>query len=84
MENKEVKLNKSFKFNQQVYVLMGAITCEFDIVKGRVAGVRELSTANSKVIYLIDTPFGRFEVKPYNVYESVQEIAADLENHVIK
>ena len=84
MENKEVKLNKAFKFNQQVYVVMGAITCDFDIVKGRVAGVRELSTAYSRVIYLIDTTFGRFEVKPCNIYESVQEIAADLENHVIK
>lgn len=84
MENKEVKLNKTFKFNQQVYVLIGGITCEFSIVKGRVAGVRELSTAYSKVIYLLDTPFGCFESLPCDMYESVQEMAADLENHVIK
>ena len=78
----EITLNKTFKLGAPVYVVMGAITCEYEIVKGRIAGAREFSTSFSKLIYFVVTKYGGFEVLPSDIYESVEEIAADLKNRV--
>ena len=84
MENKQTRLNKVFRFNSNVYIMISNIYGNYSVIKGRIVGVREFSTAYSKLIYTIDTARGRFEVLPCNVYESVQEFIDEVEQHVVE
>lgn len=81
MEN---KLNKAFRFNSNVYVLVSNIYGNYSLVKGRVVGVREFRTAYSSLLYTIDTHDGRVEVLPCNAYENVQEFIDEVGQHVVE
>ena len=82
MENN--KLNKAFRFNSNVYVVLIDIYGNYSLVKGRVVGVREYQTAYSKLLYTIETAYGRVEALPCNIYESVQEFIDEAKQHVIE
>ena len=84
MKNKEHKLNKAFRFNSNVYVVRFGAFCDYSLVKGRVVGVREFRTAYSSLLYSIDTPEGRVEALPCNIYESVQEFIDEAKQHVVE
>lgn len=84
MENEQLRLNKAFRFNSNVYVVVSNIYGNYSIVKGRVVGVREFRTAYSSLLYTIDTPDGRVEVLPCNIYESVQEFIDEAKQHVVE
>ena len=79
----ESKLNKIFKFNAAVYMVVAGDFGDFSIVKGRVVGVREYRTAYSALIYAVETPQGRFEVLPCNLYENAEEVAKDALQRVV-
>ena len=84
MENKQSKLNKAFRFNSNVYVVIFGPYCDYSLVKGRVVGVREFSTAYSSLLYTIDTLDGRVEALPCNIYESVQEFIDEVKQRVVE
>lgn len=82
MENKQPKLNKSFRFNSNVYVVRFGAYCDYSLVKGRVVGVREFNTAYSDLLYTIDTAEGIVEALPCNIYESVNDFIDEAKHHV--
>ena len=84
MKNKEHKLNKAFRFNSTVYVVRFGAYCDYSLVKGRVVGVREFSTAYSSLLYAIDTAEGLVEALPCNIYESVEEFESEVSLHVVE
>ncbi len=85
MENNQSRLNKAFRFNSNVYFVRFGAYGDYSLVKGRVVGVREFRTAYSSLIYTIeDTAYGRVEVLPCNMYESVQEFIDEAKQHVVE
>lgn len=83
MENKN-KLNKAFRFNAAVYLVMKAGNFEgnFTIVQGRVVGARQWQTAYSNMLYTIVVHGMAYECLPSDLYESVDELIADFKNRV--
>lgn len=84
MEKEQLKLNKAFRFNSNVYVVLCGDFGDYSLAKGRVVGVREFRTAYSSLIYTIDTADGRIEALPCNIYESVQEFIDEAKQHVVE
>ena len=84
MENNQPRLNKAFKFNASVYVVQFGAFGDYSLVKGRVVGVREFSTAYSSLLYAIDTAEGLVEALPCNIYESVEEFIDEAKQHVVE
>lgn len=80
-----MKQNKTFKFGQEIYVAVGDYPhAGFTLCKGRITGVREYITASSALLYTIKTSRGGVVyAKPNEMYESVDDFKADVENHIV-
>ncbi len=84
MENLE--LNKKFKFNDEVYVLitLGLPEGDYSLVKGKVIGARFKETSYSRIVYSVTTCDGTFEFLPCDIYTSVEDFVLNVKAHVVQ
>ena len=72
---------KNPKINAEVYV--AAFDNGFVLAKSKIVGCRPYETAFSNYIYLVETPFGRREFFARDLFESVEEFKASVDNYVV-
>lgn len=81
-----MKQNKTFKFGQEVYLIVQLgdyFPTGYVLLKGNICGVRKFSTAFSDLLYSVETSRGVYHAFPTDIYESVDDFKADVENHIV-
>lgn len=77
-------MERTPKINEPVYIFVGGGASGMSILKGRVIGVRAVSTSFAKWLYQIETPQGCYERFALDMFESVEEITEEIKNYVVE
>lgn len=77
-------MDRSPKLNEEVYIFTNADVSGVNICKGRICGCRKVSASFAKWLFIVETPQGNFERFALDMFESVEEIAANIKNYVVE
>lgn len=77
-------MERSPKINEAVYIFVGGGASGMSIVKGKISGVRAVSTAFAKWLFQVETPLGCYERFALDMFESVEEITKEIKNYVVE
>lgn len=72
------------KINNEYYVLIAGALGSFTIVKGRVSGCREHSTAFAKYLFTLETPCGRVERFHTEMWQNLEELKEEIANYFVE
>ena len=78
------RLNRKFTYGQKVYIAQVGSYTAFKLVKGAIVGIRKFKTPYSDFLYTIETPLGLYEALPAEIYKSVDDFKAGVEECVVE
>ena len=78
------RLNRKFNYGQKVYIAQVGSFAAFKLISGSIIGIRKFKTPYSDFIYTIETALGLFEALPAEIYTSVDDFKAGVEECVVE